>query len=130
VLKQKIWARGVSYELQEIYGMDGGAASRSDAGSGPQNGGAQAAHDAGSGGDGDGNSAGGVAAQGVHGSAAAAAAAECVICMSAERDTTVLPCRHMCLCRECALALKTRSNTCPICRWVGWSVGSGGRGEG
>ncbi|KAF6252455.1 zinc finger, C3HC4 type-domain-containing protein [Scenedesmus sp. NREL 46B-D3] len=41
---------------------------------------------------------------------------ECVICMSAERDTTVLPCRHMCMCRPCAAALKTQTNKCPICR--------------
>jgi hypothetical protein len=41
---------------------------------------------------------------------------ECVICMSAERDTTVLPCRHMCMCQPCASALKTQTNKCPICR--------------
>ncbi|CAL4976256.1 unnamed protein product [Urochloa decumbens] len=41
---------------------------------------------------------------------------ECVICLSEPRDTTVLPCRHMCLCRECAQLLKLQSNKCPICR--------------
>eukprot|EP00879_Flechtneria_rotunda_P025065 GHRR01026604.1.p1 GENE.GHRR01026604.1~~GHRR01026604.1.p1 ORF type:complete len:151 (-),score=26.01 GHRR01026604.1:959-1411(-) len=41
---------------------------------------------------------------------------ECVICMSAERDTTVLPCRHMCMCQPCAAALRTQTNKCPICR--------------
>lgn len=41
---------------------------------------------------------------------------ECVICLSNERDTTVLPCRHMCMCQECASALKTQTNKCPICR--------------
>ena len=41
---------------------------------------------------------------------------ECVICLSAERDTTVLPCRHMCMCHECATALKTQTNKCPVCR--------------
>eukprot|EP00878_Enallax_costatus_P002146 GHUV01002314.1.p1 GENE.GHUV01002314.1~~GHUV01002314.1.p1 ORF type:complete len:365 (+),score=80.41 GHUV01002314.1:265-1359(+) len=41
---------------------------------------------------------------------------ECVICMSAERDTTVLPCRHMCMCQQCASALRTQTNKCPICR--------------
>ena len=27
---------------------------------------------------------------------------ECVVCLSGECDTTVLPCRHMCLCHACA----------------------------
>jgi len=41
---------------------------------------------------------------------------ECVICMSEPRDTTVLPCRHMCLCSSCAEVLRHQSNKCPICR--------------
>lgn len=41
---------------------------------------------------------------------------ECVICMTEPRDTTVLPCRHMCMCSECAKALTRQSNKCPICR--------------
>lgn len=41
---------------------------------------------------------------------------ECVICMSEERDTTVLPCRHLCMCDECARALRNQTNKCPICR--------------
>ncbi|KAL6884666.1 hypothetical protein ACP4OV_010602 [Aristida adscensionis] len=41
---------------------------------------------------------------------------ECVICLSEPRDTTVLPCRHMCLCRECAQLLRFQTNKCPICR--------------
>ena len=41
---------------------------------------------------------------------------ECVICMSEPRDTTLLPCRHMCLCHECAQMLRTQTNKCPICR--------------
>lgn len=41
---------------------------------------------------------------------------ECVICMTQPKDTTVLPCRHMCLCCECAQALRLQSNKCPICR--------------
>ncbi|ORX91900.1 hypothetical protein K493DRAFT_47722 [Basidiobolus meristosporus CBS 931.73] len=43
-------------------------------------------------------------------------ARECVICMSDPRDTTVLPCRHMCLCKECAEVLRCQSSKCPICR--------------
>ncbi|KAF3338183.1 zinc finger family protein [Carex littledalei] len=41
---------------------------------------------------------------------------ECVICLSEPRDTTVLPCRHMCMCSECAKVLRFQSNRCPICR--------------
>ncbi|XP_052141827.1 probable E3 ubiquitin-protein ligase LUL2 [Oryza glaberrima] len=41
---------------------------------------------------------------------------ECVVCLSEPRDTAVLPCRHMCLCRECAQVLKYQTNKCPICR--------------
>mmetsp|Transcript_39759 Transcript_39759/g.90131 ORF Transcript_39759/g.90131 Transcript_39759/m.90131 type:complete len:371 (-) Transcript_39759:733-1845(-) len=41
---------------------------------------------------------------------------ECVICMTEARDTTVLPCRHMCMCSTCARQLRVQSNKCPICR--------------
>ncbi|KAE8666233.1 putative E3 ubiquitin-protein ligase LUL1 [Hibiscus syriacus] len=41
---------------------------------------------------------------------------ECVICLSEPRDTTVLPCRHMCMCSSCAKVLRCQSNRCPICR--------------
>lgn len=41
---------------------------------------------------------------------------ECVICLSEPRDTTVLPCRHMCLCNGCAKVLRFQTNKCPICR--------------
>ena len=44
------------------------------------------------------------------------AGAECVICMTEQRDTTIMPCRHMCLCADCAEDLRMRSNKCPICR--------------
>ena len=40
----------------------------------------------------------------------------CVICMTEDRNTAVLPCRHMCLCVDCAQALRLQSNKCPICR--------------
>ncbi|GFR41158.1 hypothetical protein Agub_g1822 [Astrephomene gubernaculifera] len=81
VIKQKIWVKGVAYELKEIYGMEAGKPS----------GNADESFE-----DVDGN--------------------ECVICMSAPRDTTALPCRHMCMCHGCASALKTQTNKCPICR--------------
>lgn len=41
---------------------------------------------------------------------------ECVICLSEPRDTTVLPCRHMCLCSGCAKVLRFQTDKCPICR--------------
>ncbi|XP_058094439.1 probable E3 ubiquitin-protein ligase LOG2 [Magnolia sinica] len=41
---------------------------------------------------------------------------ECVICLSEPRDTTVLPCRHMCMCSGCAELLRFQTNRCPICR--------------
>jgi hypothetical protein len=41
---------------------------------------------------------------------------ECVICMSNTVDTAALPCRHFCLCRDCATLLRTKSNKCPVCR--------------
>ncbi|XP_011094673.1 probable E3 ubiquitin-protein ligase LOG2 isoform X2 [Sesamum indicum] len=40
----------------------------------------------------------------------------CVICLSEAPDTTVLPCRHMCMCSECAKVLTLQTNRCPICR--------------
>lgn len=41
---------------------------------------------------------------------------ECIICMSEVKDTIVLPCRHMCLCFDCANTIRNRSNKCPLCR--------------
>merc|ERR1711974_29114 len=41
---------------------------------------------------------------------------ECVICMTDKPTTTLLPCRHMCLCGECAGLFRTRTEKCPICR--------------
>lgn len=40
----------------------------------------------------------------------------CVVCLSNPKDTTILPCRHMCLCADCAGQLRTATNKCPICR--------------
>lgn len=41
---------------------------------------------------------------------------ECIICMSEVKDTIVLPCRHMCLCYDCANTIRNRSDRCPLCR--------------
>jgi E3 ubiquitin-protein ligase MGRN1 len=78
VVKQRIWVDGVSYELQEIYGIE--------------------------------NCATGNAEED------ATAGKECVVCLSEPRDTTVLPCRHMCMCSGCARMLRHQTNRCPICR--------------
>ncbi|KAK4802746.1 hypothetical protein SAY86_000949 [Trapa natans] len=41
---------------------------------------------------------------------------KCIICLTEPSDTVVFPCRHMCLCGECAQELRFRANNCPICR--------------
>ena len=43
---------------------------------------------------------------------------ECVICMTNERNTCVLPCRHICCCAECANTLRLQTDRCPVCREV------------
>ena len=78
VLKQKIWVEGVSYELQEIYGLEQAAGRLGDADDSEER--------------------------------------LCVICLSSPRDTTVLPCRHLCLCHTCAQEWRRQSSKCPICR--------------
>jgi len=94
-LKQKIWVHGSSYELQEIYGIE--SCGTSSSGGGDHN---------------TGNSSS------FGGADPSDASEECVICLSEPRDTTVLPCRHLCMCAECAHHLRTQvtGNVCPICR--------------
>ena len=41
---------------------------------------------------------------------------ECVICLSEVKNCVVLPCRHFCLCLDCAESLRKQSSKCPICR--------------
>ncbi|KAG7396486.1 hypothetical protein PHYBOEH_002193 [Phytophthora boehmeriae] len=100
MLKQKILVDGMTYELQEIYGIDGSVAAApkggdrtSEAGDG-QTDTTKTAKD----------------------EIDIPEGAECIICLSEPRNTTILPCRHMCLCSECAEALRKSSSTCPICR--------------
>ena len=40
----------------------------------------------------------------------------CVICLSEPKDTCVIPCRHLCLCKDCAQELQKHSPKCPVCR--------------
>uniref|UniRef100_A0A7S0F4Y5 RING-type domain-containing protein n=1 Tax=Hanusia phi TaxID=3032 RepID=A0A7S0F4Y5_9CRYP len=37
---------------------------------------------------------------------------DCVICLSEPKDTTLLPCRHLCVCHSCF----SRLELCPVCR--------------
>ncbi|PKA60873.1 putative E3 ubiquitin-protein ligase LUL3 [Apostasia shenzhenica] len=41
---------------------------------------------------------------------------ECVICMTEPRSTAVFPCRHLCMCSNCAKTFRLQSNKCPMCR--------------
>ena len=41
---------------------------------------------------------------------------ECVVCYTTNKDTVVLPCRHMCLCIDCSQIVRMQTNKCPICR--------------
>lgn len=56
------------------------------------------------------------AAERAAGNGESAEGSECVICMTNPRDTTVLPCRHMCMCASCAKVLRVQSSKCPVCR--------------
>lgn len=41
---------------------------------------------------------------------------DCVVCMNEQRDTLILPCRHLCLCSPCAENIRFQASNCPICR--------------
>ncbi|XP_063933083.1 uncharacterized protein LOC135144884 [Zophobas morio] len=40
----------------------------------------------------------------------------CAVCLSAPKTTVILPCRHFCLCRSCAVVLQSQTKNCAICR--------------
>ncbi|GJQ12131.1 hypothetical protein GpartN1_g3922.t1 [Galdieria partita] len=40
----------------------------------------------------------------------------CLVCMLDTINTLLLPCRHFCLCIECAESIRVRSSCCPLCR--------------
>ena len=52
--------------------------------------------------------------QDVYGVADLATARECVACLVERRDTILLPCRHLCVCRSCFDQFT--NDTCPVCR--------------
>eukprot|EP01083_Nonionella_stella_P062514 162525_1 len=42
---------------------------------------------------------------------------ECIVCMDERKNTILFPCRHMCLCTECAGMLENGDKPeCPVCR--------------
>lgn len=45
-----------------------------------------------------------------------AAGQPCVICLTDPRDTAVLPCNHLCVCKDCAGCVSAGDAKCPICR--------------
>ncbi|XP_017043954.1 uncharacterized protein LOC108089968 [Drosophila ficusphila] len=41
----------------------------------------------------------------------------CVVCMERSRNIVIMPCRHLCLCKECSQQLLLHlENRCPVCR--------------
>ncbi|KAG5481406.1 hypothetical protein LSCM4_07118 [Leishmania orientalis] len=40
----------------------------------------------------------------------------CVICLTNAKDTAVMPCRHMCMCKDCGEQLLMHKPVCPVCR--------------
>jgi len=115
-LKQRVLFEGGMYDLQTIYGIQTpGPASAATGG-----------NDAGGDGDGGGSGSDGGSGSGSGGAAGTAAGApveevdapgaECVVCLTDPREVFVLPCRHLCLCADCAPDYKRQWNKCPICR--------------
>ena len=100
VVKQHIFVNGSSYELQEIYGIDNNSSNNSN-----NNNSLEQQHNLDQ-----------FQQQQQQQQREEEDEIMCVVCLSEPKDTTVLPCRHMCMCSECARALRFQSNKCPICR--------------
>jgi hypothetical protein len=41
---------------------------------------------------------------------------ECVVCLSAVKNTACVPCGHVCMCSACAGDVQQASGQCPVCR--------------
>lgn len=42
---------------------------------------------------------------------------ECLICLSEEKNTIIMPCGHLCVCTDCGKRLQAdKKFSCPICR--------------
>ena len=115
-LKQKLFVDGLSYLLQEIYGIENKVASSSSSASSntASNGVNKNSSE---------NAKNSPTTTGHHFLPSSTSeedssenSYECVICMSDLRDTLILPCRHLCLCKSCANSLRYQANNCPICR--------------
>lgn len=44
------------------------------------------------------------------------ASSQCVVCMDRRRDVMILSCRHLLMCKQCALTVAVSSGECPVCR--------------
>ncbi|KYK64895.1 RING zinc finger protein [Toxoplasma gondii TgCatPRC2] len=107
IVKQKIQFGTRTFEVQEIFGIERGNSTemqRLPSGTRGGNVGASSGGD-----ESDSRNSGDCQVDNLAGR-------ECVICLAEERNTAVLPCRHMCLCSGCANIMRMQSNKCPICR--------------
>ncbi len=45
---------------------------------------------------------------------------ECVVCLQAEKNVLLYPCKHLCCCASCALQLiqPRRDTKCPVCKTI------------
>nr|QBK85861.1 MAG: ubiquitin-protein ligase [Marseillevirus LCMAC101] len=48
--------------------------------------------------------------------AVASGTEDCIICMTEQTTTAIIPCGHTAFCGDCAHALEKRRSKCPICR--------------
>jgi hypothetical protein len=40
----------------------------------------------------------------------------CKVCLDEEKDTLIMPCGHLCVCKDCSIMLKEKNPLCPMCR--------------
>ena len=93
---------GLTFEVQEVYGMKGETSSAGTSGN----------HD-----DDEEEKAGPYSAAHATIATPNTAHVDCLVCMSEPRDTAIIPCRHFCVCSECARTLKQQTPPrCPVCR--------------
>ncbi|EPY28406.1 hypothetical protein STCU_00043 [Strigomonas culicis] len=93
VISQIVTASGNAYVVENLYGADNDGAPTGEGGDGVMVGSTIITHE------GDDNEDD-----------------LCVICLTNEKDTAVMPCRHMCMCKECGEELLKHKPVCPVCR--------------